>query len=827
MTASTARSLPGASALVRRLRGSLLLSAALLLASGCDEDSIPTRDPIPAGTPPPRYQATIQRTAYGIAHITARSLGSAGFGQGYAFAQDNACILADQVTKVRGERARFLGPGPGNAYVGSDFAYRSLDLVARGQAAFNAQPADVKELLEGYAAGYNKYLYDTGIANLPGPCAGKPWVRPLTPGDLMAYHLNLSLTASSSQLIASIASTQPPAPSGGGLLPERVLEQFKPARSGDVGSNGWALGSERTASGRGMVLANPHFPWEGELRLWESHVTVPGVLNVYGVGLMGVPGVLIGFNDNVAWTHTFSEGQRMTLYGLRFAPGSTTRYVYGTEQRELTGRAITVPVLQADGSLQDVTRTMYSSHYGPLISWTAQGAISYRDANLENTAFIAQFHFMNRARNLQEFQGAFATYQGIPWVNTMATDRDGNTWYADASATPNLSAGAIQRWQGAVRLGDPLTTQFFNQGLVLLDGSNPDNEWVVEAGARGPGLVPFSRVPQLSRRDFVFNANDSHWLTNPAAPLEGYSPLHGLERVAQSPRTRMNATLLTEVREGGASGPDGRFTLAELQGAIYSNRSSTAELLREGVVQRCQGVTTVNVGATPVDISGACARLAAWDGRFNAESVGAVVWREFIGAFTNAETKDKGALFSVAFSPTEPVTTPNTLTPAPATGDDPVLQGLARAVQALARTGVALDAPLGQAQFSPRAGQRFGLHGGQGREGVANVVGFSESRSTLEPGTPRGPLINSRTGLTADGYVVNSGTSFLMTFAYTETGVDAAAVLTYGQAEVVGSRHFNDQLEQLYTRKQWRKLLFSEQEIAADPGRTELVVKAD
>lgn len=824
MTDSTARPLPGARALSRGLRGSLLLSAALLLATGCEENSSPTRDPIPAGIPPPRYQATIQRTAYGIPHITATSLASVGFGQGYAFAQDNACVLADQVVKVRGERSRFLGPGPSESFVGSDFAYRSLDLLARGQAAFDAQPADVKAMLEGYAAGYNKYLYDTGVANIPGSCAGKAWVRPITPGELMAYHLNLSLTGSSFQFIPAIAATQPPATTGG-LRPEPLLEQLAAMRAQDVGSNGWAIGAERTANGRGMVLANPHFPWEGEQRLWESHLTVPGVLNVYGVGLMGVPGVLIGFNDNVAWTHTFSYGQRFTLYGLKFVSGSTTRYVYGSGEKELVGKAITLQVLQPDGSLKDVTRTMYSSHYGPIISWTAQGAVSYRDANLDNQTFIAQFHFMNRARSLAEFKDVYATYQGIPWVNTMATDRGGNTWYTDASPTPNLSAGAIARWQGAIRLGDPLTVQFYNQGLVFLDGSNPDNEWVVEPGARSPGLIPFSKAPQLSRRDFVFNANDSYWLANPAAPLTGFSPLVGPERVPQSPRTRMNAILLTEAREGGASGADGRFTLAELQAAIYSDRALTSELLREQVVARCQNVTTVDVSGTPVDISEACTRLAAWDGNFNAESVGAVVWREFIGAFTDTETKDKGGLFSVAFSPDAPVATPNTLTPAPGSGDDTVLVGLAKAVQALGKAGVALNAPLGQVQYAPRAGQRFGLHGGQGREGVANVVSFSDLKSTAEPGTTRGPRINTRTGLTADGYIVNNGTSFLMTFSYTDTGVDAAAVLTYGQSEVVGSQHFNDQLDQLYTKKQWRKLLFTDAEISADPGRTEQVVK--
>ena len=81
-----------------------------------------------------------------------------------------------------------------------------------------------------------------------------------------------------------------------------------------------------------MLLANPHFPWEGEKRLWESHLTLTtGEVNAYGVTLSGVPGILIGFNDAVAWTHTVSAGYRMTLYQLSLVPGDPTSYVYGDE----------------------------------------------------------------------------------------------------------------------------------------------------------------------------------------------------------------------------------------------------------------------------------------------------------------------------------------------------------------------------------------------------------------------------------------------------------------------------------------------------------------
>ena len=89
----------------------------------------------------------------------------------------------------------------------------------------------------------------------------------------------------------------------------------------NLGSNGWAIGAAASESDGGMLLANPHFPWEGEKRLWESQLTLTtGELNVYGVTLTGAPGVLIGFNDAVAWTHTVSAGYRMTLYELDLDP---------------------------------------------------------------------------------------------------------------------------------------------------------------------------------------------------------------------------------------------------------------------------------------------------------------------------------------------------------------------------------------------------------------------------------------------------------------------------------------------------------------------------
>lgn len=791
-----------------------LLLVAVAGLAGCGKD-----DPVPPLSTA-RYQAELRYTEYGVPHILANDLGSAGFGQGYALAKDHACTLLDQIIKVRGERARYLGAGPGNLHVTSDFAYRALDLTGRATDSLPRQNKDEKELVEGYVAGFNAYLEEPEAANLP--CAGQPWVAPISMVDLVAYHRSIAVLFSSGQLLGAIAAAQPPAGPGGGWLPNASPYVAPPPES--IGSNGWAIGAERSASGRGMVLANPHFPWEGELQLWESHLTVPGKLNLYGASLLGVPGALIGFNERVAWTHTVAVGARFTAYALQLVPGKPTSYLYDGQERQMSARAITLQVRQEDGSLQELTRTYYSSHHGPIIAlpgvgWSSGLAVSYRDANLDNEVVLTQYLGMARAGSMADFQRIFDVVQGISWVHTIAADREGNTWYTDAAAVPNLSFATLIAWQQEVaRAGSPQSV-LARSSIVLLNGSSSRDEWVVVPGSRSPGVVPSTATPRLGRRDVVFNANESYWLAHPSVTLQGpYSPLHGEARTARSTRTRMNAVMLSEVREGGASGADGRFTLEEVQAAVLSNRSLTAELLREAVVRRCQATPTGTAEGQSVDLTEACAVLAGWNGRFDADVAGPPLWREFIDAFGPAAQTQAGALFATPFSASAPVETPHTLVPAPASGPDPVLDRLATAVLNLGKAGVALNRPLGEVQFAPRAGQRLPVHGGLGQDGVANVVQYLATlNSSLQPPTPRGTVLNPRTGLTGEGYVINSGSSFMMATEFVDGGVRARALLTYGQHGNPASADFRDQLS-LFRDKQWRTVAFTEQEIASSPG---------
>lgn len=771
-----------------------------------------------------KFEAEIRWTDFGIPHITAKDVPSAAYAQGFAFAKDGGCILADQIVKVRSERSSFFGPGADDANLDSDFVLLHLGVYERAMAAFPEQPQEIQDLVTAYSLGYNAYIEEHGDDL---PCAGESWLRPISEIDLFAHYVELGTLASGRALADYIASAQPP---NAGLVLDPDPMPLSRLAATKPGSNGWGLGAERSTSGGGMLVANPHFPWQGELKLWESHMRVEDELDIYGVGLMGVVGVLIGFNENVAWTHTVSDGQRFTMYKLTLDPASPTRYLYDGAYRDMESQTYTIDVKDQG----QATRTMWRSHYGPMLNtpfgWSTEVAITYRDANIGNTELIAQFQGMDAAKSLAEFKQVHEDIQGIPWVNTMSTSKEGKAWYIDSTPTPNLSQAAIDAWLAA-RDTDFLVGALADNDVVLLDGSSSMNEWVEEPGAREPGLVPFAKMPQLERDDFIFNSNDSHWLTNPAAPLVGYSPLHGFEGTPRTPRTRMNMTMLTELGAGSPPGDDNKFDLPELQAAILANRGMIAELVRDELVARCTGVTMVEYfdqvsGTTQmVDISAACSAIAGWDLRLDLDSVGAIAFREFIGEYPYPDIFDAGVMFAVPFDPADPIGTPNTLAPADMDGTDFALGALAGATLRLQQAGIAPAATLREQQYAKKGDERIPIHGGGRPEGITNLLDYDILMTTLEEPVSRGDVINELTGLTTEGYVVNYGTSFIMTMQFTDDGPEAAAFLTYSESSDPRSEHYTDQTKR-FSEKNWRPILYKEEDIE-EHTEERLSVKAD
>jgi acyl-homoserine-lactone acylase len=393
----------------------------------------------------------------------------------------------------------------------------------------------------------------------------------------------------------------------------------------------------------------------------------------------------------------------------------------------------------------------------------------------------------------------------MPFINTMATSQEGIAWYIDDAATPNLSPEALALWQER-RKSDANTRRLDGQGIVLLDGSDPRFEWRNDPAAPIPGLVPYSHQPRLERTDYIFNANNSFWLANAKALLSGdFSPMYGEQATARSLRTRNNALTLGLVSPDKPAGADNRFTLDELGNAILSNRSLGAELLKDELVERCSAISSN-------DLAEACRILAKWNGRYDLDSRGAVLFREWLAQFTNADALAKGKLFAIDFDPADPVGTPRALAAGPQ-----AIENLARAVELLRSRQIPLDVPLGELQYTDKNGRRIPIHAGGNVEGLMNIVGYSLNSTTLEPAdAPK--LVKGSRLLTEKGYPVTTGSSFLMVMEFTAGGPRAKAFLTYSESGDPASPYFADQTE-LFSKKQWRPILFEERQIASDIKR--------
>ena len=601
----------------------------------------------------------------------------------------------------------------------------------------------------------------------------------------------------------------------------------------NAGSNGWAVGSDRTENGTGgLLVANPHFPWEGELRFAETHLTVGDEIDIYGAQLLGLPGIGIGFTEGVAWTHTVSSGNRLTAYLLSLDPESPTRYIVDDESRPMTSIEHTISILRADGTIDEESRTLWSSEYGPIVDfpglgWTDKAVLSFRDANINNNEFIDQYLDMISVQSLDDLQAVHAEHQGVPLFNTVATGADGRVWYADTSATPNLSNEAQQLFLDKLS-NDPVTQIGYDNGVVLLDGSDSRFTWEVVPGARDDGLVPFDEMPMVERTDYVFNANDSFWVPSDEFTLDGaFSVLHGEQNTPLSMRTRQNAAVLASDNRTGLAGDDANFSGIELRNAVFDNMSQTATLLLDAAVNACSTTPTFEIDAVLddetvalpaelVDLTPACSILTRWDGRYDLDRAGPLLWREVLNRFSSDERTTAGPLFSDEFDPLRP-----TLSPAVPTDDSTaLLAALARAVQTLTKAGFPLDSTLGAAQFTERSGTRIPIHGGTDADGVTNVVQWSGTGSSTETAPSRSDAVSPNSALRGEGFPVNFGSSFLMTVDYTGDQVQAWAILTYGQTSDRESPLFEQQTIR-FSEKNWRTVAFTDEQIAADPNVTE------
>ncbi|MFM2120822.1 MAG: hypothetical protein RL722_2290 [Pseudomonadota bacterium] len=770
-------------------RPATLLATALLVApAACATAPGGGDDTLPART------ASITRTAFGVAHIGAPDVESLAYGMAYAHAQDNVCLTADQLLTARGERSRWFG-GTATALLGRRvLANEQIDLFVAAHmddAALARQwagtSAEIQSMARGYIAGYNRYLADHA-ANLPEPCKGQPWVRPMTQTDY-ARLVEIPITQAGIVALAdAMLGARPPQAKAAAaeLAPVLMADAAQAMREAGLldptlGSNAWAFGRETTANGSGLLLGNPHFPWAGTNRFWQVHLTVPGQFDVMGAGNGFFPAVTIGFNKDVAWSHTVSTGKRFTLHELALTPDDPTSYLVDGQVQKMVARSVNIQVRQADGSLASKSHTVWQTIWGPMVvipraglTWTAKTAYALKDANSGNVRSGETWLGFARARGVADLQVAMRNL-GLPWVNTIAADRAGNALYADMSVVPDVDAAQLARCAPSA----PAAALRRGAGLVVLNGSRSDCDWRQDAASPVAGLTPPARLPVAVRGDWVHNSNDSFFYSHPAQRFEGISPLVG-DAALNRPRTRAGLQEIPELLARGKATP------AAVQQQLFSNQNFMAQQVLPDLLVAC----SANPPAATEAREG-CTALAGWDRRNNLESRGAHLFLEFWSG-----VRSLNGLYRVPFDPAQPVATPHGLKLADPAIADKVWGGLAQAVTKVKAAGFALDAPLGSVQRPLITNEAIPLHGGSEIEGVLNNLGNQFA-----------------TGITAQGLRIDYGTSYVQTVTFDARGPVAQGLLTYGQSTNPASPHAFDQLR-LYSRKEWPALPFLPEDVA-------------
>jgi acyl-homoserine-lactone acylase len=769
-----------------------------------------------------KLAATIRTTEYGIPHILADDYADLGFGTGYAAARDNMCQVVKTAIVTSGQSSRSFGPNgrpesmlirAGSNLV-SDMYFTGVNdsgVVERlmRQPAPRGPSRELRDLIRGYAAGFNKLMAEGHATS----CTGATWLRPITELDIHRAMYAVTQVFGQGSTVEGIVAARPPtgsAPAAGQEPANATSVQAPSTGVRSTGapppaSNALALGGSATANGRGMVLANPHFVWQGDLKVWQVHQTIPGRLNVNGATFLGMPVVAFGHNGSLAWSGTATDATtKFALFELRLVPGKPTTYLVDGRPERMTRRDVTIQVRRDDGKIEQRTGSQWRTRYGPVMTrldaatelpWTAERAYALADPNTQNLRLGDALLRLNRAGRTGEVVEAARRVQGLPWINITAADAAGSTVYTGPQVVPNVTDQHAERCNTA--LGRRL---FDTRGLPVLDGSREECGLGRGAGAVQPGILGPDQIPVLSRRDYVTNSNSSHWLTNPRRLLEGLPRVVGAERVEPTPRTRTGHLAVAEQLATG------RFTPGDLQGLVLSNRALAGELTRDETVAMCRRLAARGgaPGASgPVDVSAACDVLARWDLRMDTTSRGALLFDRFWRAVW--PTRQQTDVWRVPFDAGHPTTTPRGLD----TANPRVQRAFGAAVAELNGHGIALDAPLGDYQYTVRGGRRIPISGGTNSLGVYNATeAIWNERTGGYDNIPFGPTVLQVTSFDGDACP------------------DFRTVLAYSQSGDPTSPHHLDQTL-LFSKKEWIKGRFCEAEIKASPELEVLTVRQD
>ena len=606
-------------------------------------------------------EVEIYRDEDGVPHIWATTAEDLYFAQGYVHAQDRFWqmefwrrIGAGRLSEILGESA-----------VDQDRYLRTMGFARVAQREYELLPPELKRLQDAYSRGVNSYILNRkpgqlglefALLKLTGADVQiEPWTGAdsLAWGKIMALDLGYNMDNELGNLsfvrfggtpffdlirapyrndmpfivtMEEVASFREQI----GLSPlpdptEPVATLYTSGQSG-IGSNNWVIGPSRTDTGS-PILANdmhlavqiPSIWYEVGLHLEPGPGSTESPLNVRGFSFAGVPGIVAGQNDRVAWGITNLGGDVQDLYLERINPNDTDQYWDGSGWRDMEVR---LEMISVEGEDEPVVQRVRLTPRGPILtdlpqldkwfSYSIEGSLPYPESasfyelSLGWTALQPETLWtavvgLNRATTAEEVRAAL-NYWGSPAQNIVYADDQGNIGYQSVGTFPDRPVG---------------------------DGRGPTPGWEHE----DHGLVSFTDYPAVlnPEKDFIVTANNP--VVSPEYPYPlGIGFANGLR-----------AKRIVEMIESFGSGI-GTEEIAEIHADVLNRSADELMPYLEAIdLDAAYDIAAADPDAeakTRADdlefLREAAGVLLSWDRRMDPEASGAAafgfVWKQLIEA---------------------------------------------------------------------------------------------------------------------------------------------------------------------------------------------------
>lgn len=532
---------------------------------------------------------TIVRDDWGIPHVHGKTDADAVFGLVYAQAEDDFNRIETNFLLSQGR----LAEAQGEQEIWRDLRMRLFIDPDDMRARYEASPPWLKTLMNAWAGGLNYYLQTHPKVKPRVITRFEPWMAlTFSEGSIGGDIERISLAELEAFYTGKAPAVQRLAAAETGLL------QLEP-----TGSNGFAIAPSNSLSKRALLWINPHTSFFFRA---EAQATSDEGLNAYGAITWGQFFIYQGFNEHAGWMHTSSGVDNIDEYLETVTPrqGGFV-YRFGSEERSLQTRSVTVRYRTADGIAQREF-VVYRTHNGPIVRKLDDKWVSVRLME-EPVKALQQSWLRTKAKNLQEFQQIMNLHTNSS-NNTVFADSQGNIAYFHANFIPKR---------------DP---RF--DWTKPVDGADPATQW--------QGVHTLNEAPNVinPKSGWLYNTNNSPWSAAGAdSPKQQDYPSY-VDRYPENPRGVHAIRVLSTKQD---------FTPQTLIAAAFDNQLSEFETLIPLLLKAHADLPSTS--PLKQKLADPIAELATWNCRWAADSIAtalAVMWGDALWVSVGADATGEG-----------------------------------------------------------------------------------------------------------------------------------------------------------------------------------------